>query len=433
MTALADAKARPGWLYLTLDKLPVGQRKEVRQAVAFWANSLSREPVLVEPRLVGADMVAVNPLDYGWDRRTWDKFATVDPYYSVRVTALWPGGVYSDGRSYAKGSFTLTSSIPAPWLPQAEMAELIHLTGTKAPILRADWWLAQVAVQADRKVGYYDVLGLGKRRADFEALVGMDRAKATRVKKEIAAIVDTSIVALHNRQIYRYATLNGAYWETRDSLKNTEANNAIRLLNGDYKHDAEEVYGSLPNGLFAFFLSDAAGVRADTAPDSIASDGRSVSTDRRVHVGLSCVRCHVEGIRNIDCWARKAYAAPDRLEVADPVRFLRLRQLYLSDLDRVVRRDQADYAAALLATNGLLPADNAKVISGVWQRYVEQPLLLEDVAREMGVKPADLQAALKAKGQREVLDPFLLGVAKGLPMRREHVEESWAVLMGVMQ
>ena len=313
---------------------------------------------------------------------------------------------------------------------------MYRLTGSKAPLLRADWFLAQVAIQDDRRVGYYDFLGVGKKRADFEAIVGLDRAKAIKLRKEIAAIVDESIVALHNRQFERFSTLNGAYWASKDVFNNRDQRNALRFLDKDYKHDAEEIYGTLPNGLFAFYLSDAVGSRANTAPDSIASDGRSVSSDRRVHVGLSCVRCHVEGIRPINCWARRAYSPPDELKVTDPIRFLRLRQLYLSDLDKRIKDDQDAYAYALLKTNGLTPGDNAKVIAAVWERYVERPLTVDDVAREMGTTVEQLRTWIKDKEDKEgIIDPILLALSKqgnrAMTLRREYVEEMWPVLMGL--
>lgn len=74
------------------------------------------------------------------------------------------------------------------------------------------------------------------------------------------------------------------------------------------------------------------------------------------------------------------------------------------------------------------------VAAAAWERYVEQPLTLADVAREMGCKPDELQAAIRALGAKQVLDPILLALGKErpIPLRREHVEESWPVLMGVL-
>lgn len=430
--ALADARgvgaAGASTRYLSLSAVPVAQRKELRAAVAFWVNSLSKEPIIVQPRLVGAEVLALDLHDYGMDAQTWDRFAQVDPYYTVRVVTIWPGGVWTDGRSYAKGSFSLTSTEPARWLDQLAMAELYQRTASRAPLLRADWFLAQVAIQADRKVGYYDLLGVGKKRADFEKLVGMDRAAAVRVKKEVAAIVDTSIVTLHNRHIYRFQTLLGAYWETRDAVKNEDVSNALRLLNGDFKHNAEEVVASLPNGMFAFWLGNAAGDRADTAPDNIASDGLSTSTDRRVHPGLSCVRCHSDGLRSIDCWFRRVYAPPDQFFVAAPLRALRFRQLYQSDIGRLIERDKGDYAESLKRANGLLPGDNAKIVASVWSLYNDQPITVDVAARECGVTVEKFVAAIRAV---PIPDPILFALAKqpSIPARREHWEESFILAM----
>lgn len=436
--ATADAKRLPpgiayGTRYLDLGNLTPPERAELVASVSFWANATSVEAEIVRPRRVGPELIALYLPDYGAGKlEVWERFAESDPYYHERLQAVAGGNVLSfhrAGKTWSPGMYSVKAAVATTFVvPTRSMnqTELAILTNSACPILRADWWQSQVAVQVDRKVGYYDWLGVGRKRGDFERVVGLDRVAAQRVRKEVAAIVSESVVALHNRHVYRYGTLTGAYWETRDAKANDGERNALRLLNGDYKHDAEEIIASLPNGLHAYYLSDAVGVRVDNAPDFIASDGTSSSSDRRVHVGISCVRCHVEGIRPIDCWFRRAYAAPDNLAVLDPARAVRLRQLYASDLDRIIRRDQADYAEAVKSANGLSVGDNAKVVAAVWSRYLDQPVDPEMASRELGVAPERLVAVIRMQQQP---DPvlFALGKQKSLPVLREHWEEIYQV------
>jgi predicted transcriptional regulator len=103
-------------------------------------------------------------------------------------------------------------------------------------------------------------------------------------------------------------------------------------------------------------------------------------------------------------------------------------------LDKRIKDDQDVYAYALLKTNGLTPGDNAKVIAAVWERYVERPLTVDDVAREMGTTAEQLRTWIKDKEDKEgILDPILLALSKegnrAMTLRREYVEEMWPVLM----
>ena len=486
--ATADARSLPaaqahGTRYLWLCH-PEDQ-VDLPPVASFWANSGSTEAEAVRLRRVGKELLAVYLPAYGPGKlEVWERFAEADPYFHEKAVAVGVGQVvtFLEPFAFANGvqakvgdafpfvraeggqvlfsaggkqtwvnasrvKVTAANAVASRLVPSMGQGELASLCRSSAPILRADWWAAQVAVQADRKVGYYDWLGVGKKRDDFDKLVGFDKKAAQGRRKEVSAIVTESIVALHNRHIYRFGMIDGAYWITQDAKNNDGTRNAVRLLNGDYKHDAEEIIATLPNGLHAFYLSDAAGARADSAPDFIASDGRSTSPDRRVHAGLSCVRCHVEGIRPIDCWFRKSYAAPDQLDVLDPARAIRIAQLYASDLDRLIARDQLDHEAAVRKATGHGSEDNAKLVAAVYSRYQDEAVTLAKAAQELGCKPDQLLALLRMHKGR--LDPALHALGKVvfernadgvleekrdvIPLRREHWEEVYQLAWSLVR
>ncbi len=486
------AEIRQHCRYLSLYNLPAKDRAEFFKVLTFHCNSLSREADLVAPVAVGPDVLRVNMLDYGWDRTVWEKLASVDPYFHVRladgqlvvptvravevpvVAAVVLEGVqfYRDGPGQtiveiqradikagetvwvrevvggsikkitagqkqaskpAKAAEAKTTTAQAPWLPAAEIAALALAVNSESPIVRADWFLNQTAIQAGRDGhGYYDWLGLGKAEKDFQELVGVDVKGAQRVKREMAASIAKSGVTLNNRGIEWYATITGDYYRTQDFKTSTFKQNTIRLLDGDTdppKGDASEQYGTLPNGLFAFWLQNADGVRQDSAPDFIASDGHATGTDRRVHAGLSCIRCHVEGIRPLNDWLRRVYTGPIQLTSPDYLKLKRLRQLYLSDLDGQVKRSQRNYAERLLKVNGLTPEANARAYARVWDSYFETDLGIEDVCRELNVKKEVFMLALKAYAGKGGADPILTGLLANPPerIRREHFEEAFAI------
>lgn len=412
--ALADCRKLPADLrvrvrYLSLYNLPGEDRTEALQVLDFHVNSLSREAELTRPARVGPDLVRVTLDDYAWDPFVYGRLGKVDPYFHVQLDI---GGI--------------RKAAAAPWLDAKAIGELIVLTQSQTPILRLDWFVVQTATQDGRKAGYYDFLGLGKKEADFQDLVGADPEKARQRKREVAAVVARSGVTLNNRSMVRMDAVGGPYWFTQDYAASADKKNTLRLLDGDAQPDASEQYGTLPNGLFAFWLQDGKGNRQNTAPDTIASDGEASGTDRRVHVGLSCIRCHAPGIQPINDWARRAYRPPLALQSIDYEKYRRLRQLYLSDLQRLIKRDQTEYAEVLLRVNGLTPAANAQAYGRFWDRYVEQDRSPADCARELGVTEEALIGALKGYAkQTGALDPLLAGLVQtpALPIRSEHWEE----------
>lgn len=425
--------------------------------IRFWANSLSRESELTSPRLVAPGLWRVDLDDYRWPVEVWERLAEAEPYFSVRLVQVeakvvkvrkwWPGGQDSTGRYFAphwyeveekQGGGEKGQNAAAPWTPAKDAVYLREATGSAVPVVRADWWLAQTAISVDRKAGYYDWLGLGKKEADFQALVGADVKRANDLRKEARAVVGRSGVTLNNRGLARVPSLTGAYWFSLDFAKNTEEKNPLRLLDPDIKPDASEQYGNLPNGLWAFWLQNGAGERQDTAPDNIASDGKASGTDRRVHVGLSCARCHVEGIRPINDWMRRVYKPPFSLEDSlDYKRTIELRSRYLGNLERSIKRDQDDYAEVLKGLNGLSPTENAKALAVAWDAYVEADLDAARLATWLGTDEKTLLTALRAEAARlqkagGKLDPVLAGVVQGVEVRVEHVEEVFALLQDVL-
>lgn len=447
-----DPAARPLVRYLSLYAVPEGRRKEFRQVLAFHLNSLSREAELAAVREVSPDLVAVTWKDYGWDPATWERLAGADPYFHQKVKlqadavvrTVWPGGKQK-GEFFKAGTYREARKAgevldaAAAWLPTKEISELREYLLSEAPVLRADWFVFQTAIQADRVAGYYDWLGLGKKQADFEKLIGADVKESRRLKREVAGILARSGITLQNRGILRFQSITGGYWVTQDFKTSVGRRNVLRLLDGDLDPpggDASEQYGVLPNGLFAFWLQNAAGERQDTAPDFIASDHQTVSNDRRIHAGKSCVTCHLEGLRPIDDYARKLYRGSVKLVSPDYDRYLRLRQLYLSDLDRWLSRDRADYSEALLRVSGLKPAELARNYGRVWDAYAEADLTLADAAREIGVGEKQLVDVLRGYAKSAgVIDPVLAALVQdpAIPIRRDHWEEVYGVVHGLMR
>lgn len=462
--ALADAEQLPPeqatqTRYLDARHLPDADRRELRAVLSYHANGLSRESKRVPVRAVTAWLWAVRLDDYRWPAETWEKLAAKNVYYAAKAKVTVPGAPVTKtravtrtdqyGRSYqateeyqeAGPAVVRDDVIVAPWLPPAEAARLVTLTGSKTPVVRGDQFLFLTLAQADRAGhGYYDWLGL-KARKDAEDLAALDRKKAAELYRELAAIVPVSGVSPNNRQVFRFATLAGGWWETRDAKSSAGPQNAVSNLLDDFKHEAEEIVFTLPNGLPGYYLSDAKGAQVDTAPDTIAADHRSTNNDRRVHAGYSCVACHQDaGLKPIRDYARRIYNPDTGLALGalalDAPKARRLESAYLGPLDRAYKRDVADFAEAVEDVSGLKGPELAKAVERQWSLYLDEPVTLAKAAAEAGYAPADLRDRLRRYArERGIADPVLAAFLTDdpFPVRREHFEERFSLLMLALQ
>jgi len=444
--AVADARALPpqgrsSVRYLSLHNVPAAQREQVTKVLGFHCNSLSRESDIVLPTRIGTGLLRLYLYDYDWDAKTWDALA--DPVFVtkiqetvVEVVKTWPGGVWpQDGKYYPANSFTYkvkekkagTVQALAPWLPTKEAAELANLTQSPCPIVRADWFVWQTALQADRKPGYYDFLGI-KDKKTFDGLVGYDeKLQKTSKRVELLEAVADSTVTLQPRRLGAFPAISGWYWQTFDSRQAVEEKNPLRILNGGFKFDAQEVFGHGPNGLLVWGLFDDKGARQDSAPDFIASDATASGTDRRVHAGVSCVRCHLpnSGINPVDGWARTLFTGAFKLQSPDYEKLKELRQKYLRDLEGPMEDSRRVYTRSIAqSTGGMTPLQLGAAYGQFFAAY-DAPVSLERAARDLGFSQEKLTGVLKAAllrtGSIDTVAAAFLGKRQGgIPVLQYH-------------
>lgn len=415
-TALASAaknvkkQANPADIrYLDISNIPEDYRKEVLQVLTFQLNSLSTEPDFAVPKVITAELLAINLLDYDSEDRIWrktfEKLAEIDPYFHTKIVEDWPGGLDKKyNKIYPAGKYTTYRAIPPYKGSQQDLDDLIHYTHSQVPIIRADFFFTQAARQLSLSnkqtgCGYYDFLGI-KDRKDFEKLVAFDEKKSLDIKREIRAAVKDSGVATNPRQVLRLAALTGGYWVTLDTNDPTGKGNAVENpLRGEMVFQAQEIYGFLPNGLFAFLLCDAGGKRQDTAPDFIGPDDsplRGSSHDARIHVGLSCIRCHTNnGLKDVSDWYRKNMVSPLGFQTPEYRKFLEFKRNYFSNLNDALFLDRSQYSNSLKNCNGMKSPDNAEAFGKFWNFYAEDLVGTETAAREYGLKEEEFVKYLK--------------------------------------
>ena len=487
MTAAADdAERLPTEVarytrYLTAYHLQPEARRELFAVLCYHVNGLSREVKLTAPREVAEWLWAVDLRDYRWDAGVWENLAPKNVYFCVVADIkLVPGvppiqpvpppvkktrkvlvgpdrnGFYREVvEEYEEPGPVKPAppaavpvkeekgkAIPAPWLSPRAVARLGVRTGSVTPVVRADHFIRLTGVQSGNEGhGYYDFLGLGKKLADAEKQAKLDRAGAIEIYRELAGIVPVSGVALFGRQVFRFQTIAGSWWESRDTKEPTKRRDPVTNLLDDFQFDATEIVASLPNGLPFFFLADKDGNRQDTAPDFIAADHRSTNNDRRVHVGMSCIACHADGgLRDIKDYARRIYDPEKGLALAalaaDDAKARRIHSVYLGPLKKAYDRDVRDYGEAIEGACGLKGKELPKAYEREWSRYLDDPVTLVKAAAECGTTPAALRDRLRTAAKQKlgltdaVLAVYLLDDPP--PVRREAFEERMVLLMVIL-
>lgn len=449
--SVADSKRlQPETAYLTRYLILDQDDQFAYRVLAFHLNQLSVNGVLVPPRKVAAGVVAVFIPDYDPDLKRWPKLferlAELDPYLHEQK---W----FAAGE-YAAGYYPVPSRNHVP----AEHRQLMKLTQSYAPILRADWFVTQTCRQIDlndkdQGVGYYAWLGV-KDRATYEKLVGLQEAETLKRRRDIRAALDLSGVSQHNRQVEILQGFDRRVYKTLDSKSNVDAfdekkvfrrQNAIQnLKRGEFDVDAEEHYGALPNGLFAYLLCDKDGKLQATAPDFIGPDRSPLNDtrDARIHVCLACVRCHVDGLRPIDCWVRRTIKTPLGFAAIKYKDLSDLRRQYGGDLEEVLNEDRAGFAKAVSAiTGGWTVAENARHFARFYSNYAARLRGPDDIGRELGVAGTIVVEALKAYqtdvqsgGTNKPLPNVVAGLLQTppTPLRPEYWEENYQTVAAIV-
>lgn len=440
VTAAQDMGTLPGEVRPHVRYLAISGKNTVSDAkvLSGHINGLSREPDIVPPALVGSNVLRINLKDYGWSAAVFEKLANSDPYYHVDITkdghkirALAPIMAYgwSDRKD---GKHEVATNLKY----------LIEQTGSKTPILRADWFFNQTAAQFDRDPGYYDFLGI-KDEKSFQKLIGFDEALAKDFKKVLRESVAISSVTLQPRAIERQQSQGGAYWKTYDFRKAVNKKNPLRILGEDIEKqaDASEQYALLPNGMWATFLGNAKGERQDAAPDFIASDRHSKSRDKKVHINVSCVRCHKQGgLQPIDGFVRGLNEPPLAVTSPDYEKFRQLRREYLKSMETQMELDKSLYTQAVKEATGWDTKTYAEKYAEYWERYEDAQIDLVWAAADLYTTPAILKAVLLKRIQQGNTNPETGGVdfvlarlAQGKLVEIRQYEEVHALALTILR
>lgn len=440
--------------YLSLYSYSADEREATRPIMRGHCHHISREPDLIPAELVigtEGSLLRVNLLDYGWQADVWEKLADEDPWFHSQVINVvekwryWPGGRWRDGQYYAPNTFQyqvkakeVKATDYAPWTRETpeqarRLADLESWTGSKVPVLRADWFFQQTAAAQGRKTNYYTMLGI-KNEQDFQRLIGFSEQIAKDRKSKLRESVAESGVTLEPRALAVDEHVGGLYRRTFDFRYHQakDRRNPLRILDADIEREASasEQYGRMANGFFATAavnLEDKDHVLAAVVPQDIALNSRARTNDRNIHPNISCLECHDRsGVQELDSFIRNTLVPPLALTGADPEADRKRRREYLTrSIQEPISGERKPYEAAVKKATGLDFADYRVGYLDWWYQSEAPKITLAVAARDFGINEKELGAALLRKARETgSLDLVLASLLAGRSVPRRQYEES---------
>jgi hypothetical protein len=238
-----------------------------RHAISKAANSFSRQPRSVIPRAVDDARLIyrLDLRDYGW------------------ATPL-----SVEGREYGDGWEAIVAQAKQAVEVTGEDADALKdATGAAVPFLLSHVFIDSAA----RGDVYYGLLRLPPTLTALEREFGVAGSLAgTGIQR---ALTETSGVSYQRRVLERRPMGDGSlgYWLAYDFFADENAEPVFSDPLGTIRADAMHAMFPLPNGLLAFYSTDADGQRIGT---SLVLESPP-DVDKRAHNAASCFGCHQRG------------------------------------------------------------------------------------------------------------------------------------------
>ena len=294
-----------------------------QRALSKLVNSLSwgREVTKPQPIDSQATIFYIDLRDYEWEIGTnrWTLIETEYPY-------------------------TIAFDAPTQTALHEKLTQLRQEMNCEVPFVHVDWFLATASLPSL----YHDILDLPltdrelETRLEVNVVENIRNAPGRRVWR---AGFNDSGVSNHNRVVERHLSRYGAYWKSYDFAGSVGTQN-IFTHPLSFTHDGGEIIFNLPNGLQAYYLSDAGGNRLNEAPISIVRN--PAASDPTVRNGLSCIGCHTEGMKTFEDEVRSVVEQNENPPFAKE----RALRLYVEKtvMDGLIEEDTDRYRQALEAT-----------------------------------------------------------------------------------
>ena len=324
-------------------------------ALSKLVNSLSWGADIVNPEPINAEQTLfyIDLRNYEWDiRNSWTHIEKRYPY-----NIKYEGAGQTDVRDLFLNL-------------QSEMR-------CEVPYVYMDWFIGK----ASEPPLYNEILALPDTDTALETLLGVnviDNIKNHPGVKVWRAGIKDSGVSRHNRVVERHKAQYGAYWKSYD-FAGSDGKQDISVYPVSFTHDGGEVVFNLPNGLQAYHLFDATGMRLDKAPTEIVSN--QDASDPAVYNGISCIDCHKDGMKPFTDVIRPVIKAAQN-PIFNKAHAL---QLYVAQavMDDLVQQDTDKFITALTKTGNA--SGGSEPVSRFHRRYNYNALDAAHAAAAVGL------------------------------------------------
>lgn len=278
------------------------------------------------------------------------------------------------------------------------LGQLQYLAGTRMPIIRADWFASRASVSPL----YYDMLGLPDTVAGLEDLLRIDLIRNIRDEQVVRAGFQDSGVSTNNRMIERHPLGTGFFWTSYDFAGSQGRQSFFEYPLGPdtafghelaFKHDGGESIFTLPNGFHAYYLNTADGARLNVGPTEIVRDDDYTDGTGEVVNGISCISCHIKGMRVNEDKVRDL--ALGNLSLPPAARQT-IAAIYpgQDEVNVWLERDTQAFFDTLESA-GIphdITAGGLEPVRGLFVYHVDKFINFEQAANELGLTPDELRA-----------------------------------------
>lgn len=356
---------------------------------------------------------------FNWSAETWENISQEDPYYREPIIPSDSRGLiylkeWTKANAVIRGDWFMWYAFDNGEFINVDGAEIFNEKSFYYQLVYSNVAFVREVNENGKKVKKV-VKGVGPANTkELEQAWGVNFELLKQFPLDKGFFVDEGFsgVAFQNRIAWRVDNGNVKYYRTFDVFR-TAGDQDFFETPFPLKFDAgEHIIQMSVRGAQFYHLSDGKGASVDFANPFVVKGDQFGPHHTVLVTSKSCIHCHVDGIidyRNEHLINTKAGVdllalTPDRAE--------RFRQFYLQEakMQKMVRRDQEDYADFIRDCNGLSPQENMTQFNR-FRRWYISPVTLPQAAREIGCTEkilADALGNLATKGRlgRLALDGY---------------------------
>ena len=354
-----------------------------QRALSKLVNSLSWGREVIKPQPIDPEetIFYIDLRDYEWEIGT-NRWTLIEAEYPYEIEFNAP---------------TQTSL-------RQKLTNLQEAMNCDVPFVQVDWFIATASLPPL----YHDILDLPQTDRELETRLEVNVVENIRNaagRRVWRAGFNDSGVSNHNRVVERHTSRYGAYWKSYDFAGSVGTQN-IFTHPLSFTHDGGEIIFNLPNGLQAYYLSDAGGRRLDAAPIKIVRN--PAASDPTVRNGLSCIGCHTEGMKVFEDEVRSVVEQ----NANPPFSKDRALRLYVgkAEMDAFLEEDTARYRQALEKTGDVF--GGIEPVQRLHEAF-QSPLDAAHAAASVGLETADLLQKVRQNASLKNLGLAVLTGAGG--------------------